>query len=222
MGTHRPTFLSAPELRTASVSAHVAVGGMEAVRIAFTGEFGMGTTGTVLAAVRDALETYSPGRLEVDLVDVGFMDASGITTLVRCREQAAAAGCELAVTDAQPIVYELLGITGMLEALTGRPVPAGRGPLATEGVRTVDLGASADGIEQGRAGTPMAAAAPKADQLDTDMADTRMCRRMAGDIREAARQARERAQAMIADDSARRTRMRSVWAAMNDSAPRAR
>ena len=222
MGTHRPTFLSAPELRTASVPAHVAVGGIEAVRIAFTGEFGMGTTDTGLAAVRDALKTHSPQRLEVNLADVEFMDASGIATLVRCREQAVAAGCELAVTDPQPIVYAVLGITGMLKALTVGPVPGDRGLPATERVRTVGLGAPADGIEQGPAGTPMAAAAARANRLDADMAETRTCRRMAGDIKETAQQARERAQAMIADDSARRTRMRHVWAAMNDSAPRAR
>jgi hypothetical protein len=58
--------------------------------------------------------------------------------------------------------------------------------------------------------------------LDADVADTRTCRRTAGDIREAARQARERAQAMLADDGARRARMRKVWADLNDSAPRAR
>ena len=187
------------------------------MRIAFTGEFGMGTAGTVLATVFDALEMHGPRRLEVNLADVEFMDASGIATLVRCREQAVAAGCELAVTDPQPIAYAVLGITGVLEALVVGPVAGGRGLPATEGVRTADLGASADGIEQGLAGTPKAAA--KTDRLDADMADTRTCRRMAGDIRDAARQARERAQAMIADDSARRTRMRNVWAAMNDSAP---
>ena len=111
------------------------------------------------------------------------------------------------------------GITGVLEALVVGPVAGGRSLPAKEEVRTVALGASADGIEQGLAGTPKAAA--KTDRLDADMTDTRECRRMAGDIRDAARQSRERAQAMIANDSARRTRMRNVWAAMNDSPPRA-
>jgi hypothetical protein len=86
-------------------------------------------------------------------------------------------------------------------------------------VRTVDLEASAGGIEQDRAVTPTAAATPTADQLDADVADTRTCRRMTGDIRESARQARERAQAMLVDDGARRARMRKVWADLNDSAP---
>ena len=190
------------------------------MRIAFTGEFGMGTTGTVLTAVLHALETHSPRRLEMNLANVGFMDASGINTLVGCREQAVAVGCRLAVTDPQPIVYEVLAITGMLEALTVGPVSAAHGPPATERVQTVDLEASSR-IVQDTAGTPMAAAAPKANQLDADVTDALRCRRMAGDIKDAARQSRERAQTMIAEDSARRTRMRKLWAAMKSPAPRA-
>jgi hypothetical protein len=84
--------------------------------------------------------------------------------------------------------------------------PGERGLSATQRVRTVDLEASADGTEQGPTVTTMAAATPKADQLDADVADTRTCRRTAGDTREAARQARERAQTMLVDDSARRAR----------------
>jgi anti-sigma B factor antagonist len=201
----------------------VTAGDIGAVCIAFAGEFGMGTTGTVLAAVVDALETRSPRRLEVNVADVEFMDASGINALVRCRAQAVAAGCRLTVTDPQPIVYEVLRITGMLEALAVERVPAehgeGSGLPARERIRTVGLGASAGGIEQGPAVMPVADSAAQADRLDADVADTRACRRMAGDMREGARQARERAQAMIVDNDARRTRMRKVWVALDDSAP---
>ena len=42
---------------------------------------------------------------------------------------------------------------------------------------------------------------------------------MARDIRQAARQARERAQAMIVDNDARRIRMRKMWADLDRSAP---
>jgi hypothetical protein len=55
--------------------------------------------------------------------------------------------------------------------------------------------------------------------LDADTADMRACRRTADDIRQAAGQARERAQAMIVDDAARRTRIRRMRADMDGSAP---
>jgi anti-anti-sigma factor len=149
MGKHRFTSFALPQPQAASTLTHVAVGDPEAVRIAFAGEIGMGTADTVLAAVVDALGTYGPRRLEVDVADVGFMDASGINALVRCRSYAVAAGCRLAVTNPLPIVYEVLGITGMLEALAVTPVRArhdGRtGPSATQRVRTPGLGASAGG-----------------------------------------------------------------------------
>jgi anti-anti-sigma factor len=222
MGTHSSASLPEPDLRTAFVSEQVVVGGVEAVRIAFTGEFGVGMAGTVLAAVLDALEAYGPRRLEVNLADVEFLDAGGINALVRCREQAVTAGRPLAVTDPQPILHVVLRITAMLETPAVGSIPGERGLPAMQRVWTVDLDASGGGIEQGPTVTPMAAATPKADQLDADVADTRTCRRTAGDIREAARQARERAQAMLADDGARRARMRKVWADLNDSAPRAR
>jgi hypothetical protein len=63
---------------------------------------------------------------------------------------------------------------------------------------------------------PVATTAAGADQPD---ADPRASRRMAGDIRQTARQARERAQAMLVDNNARRTRMRKMWANMEGSAP---
>jgi anti-anti-sigma factor len=222
MGTHSSASLPEPELPTVFVSEQVVVGGVEAVCIAFVGEFGMGMAGTALAAVLDALETHGPRRLEGNLADVEFLDAGGIAALVRCREQAVTAGCPLAVTDPQPILHAVLRLTAMLETLAVGSIPGERGLPATQRARTVDLDASAGGIEQGPAVTPMAAATPKADRLDADVADTRTCRRTAGDIRQAARQARERAQAVLVDDGARRARMRKVWADLNDSAPRAR
>ena len=97
--------------------------------------------------------------------------------MVRCRARAVAAGCRLAVTNPQPIVYKALGITEMLEALAVAPVPARRGerarPPAAERVRTAGLGASAGGTERG---LRVPATAAGADQLDADTADTRACR----------------------------------------------
>jgi anti-anti-sigma regulatory factor len=83
----------------------------------------------------------------MDLADVGFVDARGINALVRCRAQTVAAGCRLVVTNPQPIVYQVLRITGMLEALAVAPDRIRHNdqtePPATEQARRAHCRASA-------------------------------------------------------------------------------
>ncbi|HEX8630827.1 MAG TPA: STAS domain-containing protein [Catenuloplanes sp.] len=183
----------------------------------------MGTAGTVQAAVLEALGTDSPRHLEVDLADVRFLGSAGINALVRCRAHTAAAGCRMAVTNPQPIVYEVLRITGVLQALAVTPLPTRpierAGPPALAPVRTAGLRASADSGGPGWAVMPVAATATGADQRDVDVANARACRRAAAETRQAAGQAWERARAMIVDDNARRARMRAVRAGSDGSAP---
>lgn len=69
---------------------------------------------------RDGAEDRRGGRgdqVYLDLTAVRFIDSSGIHALMRCRARAIEAGCRLAVTNAQPIIYRVLEITGVLEAL---------------------------------------------------------------------------------------------------------
>ena len=122
MGTHRFTT-SPPTLPPPTTTlTYVTHRDADGVRIAFAGEVDMGTAGTVQAAVLEALGTDSPRHLEVDLADVGFLGSAGINALVRCRAHTAAAGCRMAVTNPQPIVYEVLRITGVLQALAVTPL----------------------------------------------------------------------------------------------------
>ncbi|ROP33695.1 hypothetical protein [Couchioplanes caeruleus] len=60
------------------------------------------------------------------------------------------------------------------------------------------------------------------DRIDTDRAALRACRRDTVALRHAARQARERAQAMRRDNDERRARMRVMWAARTRSMPTGR
>lgn len=95
---------------------------MQRVRISFSGEIDLSSSDAVQAAVYDALRSHQPRHLEVDLAEVRFMDSSGIHALLRCRTQAIKARCQLVVTNAQPIVYRVLEISGVVAVLSITPV----------------------------------------------------------------------------------------------------
>src|SRR4051794_2982590 len=134
MGTHRFTFFSDSQPAPAATLTYTTVRhDAEAVGITFSGEIDMATSDEVVAAVTTALSSHGPRTLYVDLAEVRFMDSSGINALVRCRACVAERGCRLVVTNPQPIVYRVLEITGVLEALAVTP-----GPAAAEPVETVD------------------------------------------------------------------------------------
>src|SRR5215475_8122421 len=84
------------------------------VRISFCGEIDLSSADMVEAAVIDALRSYHPGRIDVDLAEVKFLDSIGIRALLRCRTQAIEAGCQLAVMNPQPMIHRILEVTGVL------------------------------------------------------------------------------------------------------------
>ncbi len=94
------------------------------VRVCLSGEIDLSTSETVEVVITDALHSHSPRQVSVDLTQVRFIDASGIRALLCCRERAIEAGCGFALTNAQPIIYRVLEITGVLEALAVTPVAA--------------------------------------------------------------------------------------------------
>lgn len=96
--------------------------GLQRVRIRFSGEIDLSSSDLVHAAVCDALRSDHPSGLELDLAEVRFLDSSGIHALLRCRTEAIKAGCRLAVTNAQPIVYRVLEISGVVAVMSIAPV----------------------------------------------------------------------------------------------------
>jgi anti-anti-sigma factor len=90
------------------------------VRVCFSGEVDLASSDVIGIAVCEALLFHHPRRLDVDLADVRFLDASGIRALLRSRARSVEVGCQFAVTNPQPLVYRVLEITGVLVALAVR------------------------------------------------------------------------------------------------------
>ncbi|GIE90944.1 STAS domain-containing protein [Actinoplanes regularis] len=109
-----------------------------AVRVAVAGEIDLSTTGMLQARLLTVLYTLHPHRIEVDLANVPFMDCSGLTVLVAVGLAATRTGCQLRITNPQPIVLRVLDLTGLRGSLTAEFDPA---PLvATAAEVTVSAG----------------------------------------------------------------------------------
>ncbi|MER7001916.1 STAS domain-containing protein [Dactylosporangium sp. NPDC000555] len=78
------------------------------------------TVGALRSVVLDAVETYRPRVLTVDLRRVPFMDSIGIGTLVAIDNKAREVGGTMEVSSPSPFVHRLLQITGLTE-LFGLP-----------------------------------------------------------------------------------------------------
>ena len=76
-------------------------------------------------AVTHVLREQRPAHIELDLAGVPFLDTGGIKVLLRCRADARHVDCRLALTNAQPLVYRVLRIVGLLElfGMAGRQRP---------------------------------------------------------------------------------------------------
>jgi anti-sigma B factor antagonist len=80
------------------------------------------------------------GLLLLDLADLSFCDASGLSAFVRIANEAEAAGCRYGLVAPQPLVVKMLRITGlnarlpvfatMEEARQHLMAPAGTQPIA--------------------------------------------------------------------------------------------
>jgi anti-sigma B factor antagonist len=84
--------------------------------VVLVGEIDLVTTvrlDRALTAVLDA----EPAWLRLDLVDVSFMDTSGVAILLKARRKALEAGCRFTVKSASPTIQRLLEITGLASLL---------------------------------------------------------------------------------------------------------
>ena len=79
-------------------------------------------TAPLLRAALDTVYARRPGRVEVDLSRVSFLDASALTTLIAARRRLAARGATLALHRPSPIARRVLEITGFdrVVEITGR------------------------------------------------------------------------------------------------------
>lgn len=108
MGVVLPSRLPGMELLT--VTAHPDVHGV--VMIAVRGEVDLSTS-TLLQDALLAHLRHASSPLVLDLTDVGFFGASGLSVLVTAREAAVAAGIRLCVVANSRAVLRPLTVTGL-------------------------------------------------------------------------------------------------------------
>jgi anti-anti-sigma factor len=109
-------------------------------RVGVVGEVDRATAPVLRDRLLTVLRDHSPAGLVVDLAGVTFLDCAGIGAFIGVRNAAVQAGCQLRITDPQPIVHRVLEVTGLLRILTApieqpQRLPArSEHPLGTEPV----------------------------------------------------------------------------------------
>lgn len=91
------------------------------VRVTAAGEIDMSTTGRLGQAITTAIRTANVTTVHVDLAAVTFLDATGITALIRGRNLATRHGGAYHVMNAHGSVRRVLDITDTLDLLTRPP-----------------------------------------------------------------------------------------------------
>jgi anti-sigma B factor antagonist len=110
-----------PQPETAVVTVTVKPVQQDAVRVSVAGEVDMSSAPKLRAALAGAIGSWPRRRLEVSLAGVRFFDAAGVHALLDARRRAATDGRDLVVVAAQPMVCQILELTGVLGLLA----PAG-------------------------------------------------------------------------------------------------
>jgi anti-anti-sigma factor len=100
-----------------------------AVEISPRGEIDVDTAHEVREAVAAVMNDGRPGRINLNLREVSFIDSVGISALVSGFQAAEVGGVKLVVTEPSRFVHRQLWVTGLL-GLFGAPEPAS-GPEPT-------------------------------------------------------------------------------------------
>ena len=84
------------------------------VSMAARGDLDLATSPLLLAALLGAIEDNAPQVLELDLSHVAFLDARGVSALLRAYLAAKAIGCRIRLVRPAGHVRRVLDITGVL------------------------------------------------------------------------------------------------------------
>jgi anti-anti-sigma factor len=93
-------------------------------RVSVVGELDMATAPVMRERLVRVLQAQRPAVLEIDLAGVTLLDCAGVRALVAVRTAALQAGCRMQVCHLQPIVRQVLDVTGLLGVLTAPTVQA--------------------------------------------------------------------------------------------------
>ena len=83
----------------------------DSVRLVLTGELDIATAPLLDTALEQA-EVGGPAKILLDLAAVRFIDSSGLRTLIRAADRAAADGGRIAITGAGPQARRLFELSG--------------------------------------------------------------------------------------------------------------
>jgi anti-anti-sigma factor len=89
--------------------------------------------------VKDALHAQGDGLLVIDLAQVSFIDAQGLSALVLCRRYAQVLNRALALARVPAVVRRLLGITALDNSFAMVAWPQLAGPTPTAAVPAVEM-----------------------------------------------------------------------------------
>jgi anti-anti-sigma factor len=80
-----------------------------------TGDIDILTAPHLEATLQDAIDDHRPQTLTIDLAGVTFLDAAGMTALIRTYGHAD--HVDISLTNARPMVVRVLGIAGLVNFL---------------------------------------------------------------------------------------------------------
>jgi anti-anti-sigma factor len=106
---------SARAWHLAPIVIAVAPAGPGRVVAVVTGEVDIVTAPHLEATLHDAIGDHRPQSLTIDISGVPFLDAAGMTALIRTYSHAG--HVDFRLTNAQPMVVRVLAIAGLLEFL---------------------------------------------------------------------------------------------------------
>lgn len=96
----------------------VDVSDTDVARVAVHGDLDVDTSGPVVDTVLTALPGLRQTRVEVDMSEAGFVDSTGLGSLVRLRVEARRHGAHLSLVGLDPRLAKLLRLTGLDQDLT--------------------------------------------------------------------------------------------------------
>jgi anti-anti-sigma factor len=102
-------------LEISVLGAEPAIHDKQTIRLAVAGEIDIMTADSLRDTLIHVLHKYRPIHVGVDLAEVTFMDASGVSALLKFAIAARQTDCAIAITNPRSIVYKVLKITGLLE-----------------------------------------------------------------------------------------------------------
>ena len=125
--------------RVGQLTTEVSVDHRDFPIVRLSGELDMASYEQAAMVLESATRHMGPGELTIDLSDLTFIDASGVTALVRTHNWAQAAGVRIELRGIHGLVARVLGLcgvtdvvgtiaTGTEQATVERPGTSGRTP----------------------------------------------------------------------------------------------